>query len=130
MTNWREGKDNLYGEMVRAKSRRVRHSQWGARDTGGNEISEDERLPVEWWRSVEEAGSFRISRPEEDSDLAKQVITGRVRGDETVPGWVVSIEVSKDKSVRGVWKDVRRECPGARIRRSASVKRGVEVKEL
>ena len=54
------------------------------------------------------------------SDPAKQVISGRIRGDETVPDWVVSIEVSKDKIVRGVWKDVRRECPGARIRRSAS----------
>ena len=64
------------------------------------------------------------------SDPAKQVISGRVRGDETVPGWVVSIEVSKDKSVRGVWKDVRRKGLGARIRRSASDWRGVEVKEL
>ena len=53
------------------------------------------------------------------SDPAKQVIAGRVRGDETVLGLVVSIEVSKDKSVRGVWKDVRREGTGARIGRSA-----------
>ena len=30
-------------------------------------------------------------------DPAKQVISGRVRGDETVPGGVVSIEVSKNK---------------------------------
>ena len=43
---------------------------------------------------------------------------------------MVSIEVSKDKSVRGVWNDVRREGPGARFRRSASDGRGVEVKEL
>ena len=64
------------------------------------------------------------------SDSAKQVISGRVRGYETVPGWVVSIAVSKDKSVRGVWKDVRIEGPGARIRKSASDGRGVEVKEL
>ena len=64
------------------------------------------------------------------SDPAKQVISGRVRGDETVPGWLVSIEVSKDKGVRGVWKDVRREGPGVRIRRSASDRKGVEVKEL
>ena len=64
------------------------------------------------------------------SDPAKQVISGRVRGNESVPGWVVSIEVSKDKSVRGVWKDVRREGPGERIRRSASDRKGVEVKEL
>ena len=64
------------------------------------------------------------------SDPAKQVISGRVMGDETVPGWVVSIEVSKDKSVREVWKDVRREDPGARIRMSASDERGVEAKEL
>ena len=64
------------------------------------------------------------------SDPAKQVISGRIRGNESVPGWVVSIEVSKDKSVGGVWKDVRIEGPGARIRRSASDRRGVEVKEL
>ena len=63
------------------------------------------------------------------NDPTKQVISERVRGNESVPGWVVSIEVSKDKSVRGVWKDVRREGPGARIRRSASDGRGVEVKE-
>ena len=42
----------------------------------------------------------------------------------------MSIEVSKNKSVRGVWKDVRREGPGARIRRSALDRRGVEVNEL
>ena len=35
-----------------------------------------------------------------ESDPAKQVISGQVRGDENVPGWVVSIEVSEDKSVR------------------------------
>ena len=64
------------------------------------------------------------------SDPLKQVISWRVRGDVTVPGWVLSIEVSKDKGVRGVWKDVRREDLGARIRRSASDRRGVEVKEL
>ena len=64
------------------------------------------------------------------SDPAKQVISKRVRGNESVPVWVVSIEVSKDKSVRGVWKDVRIEDPGARVRRSASDRRGVEVKEL
>ena len=64
------------------------------------------------------------------SDPAKQVISERVRGNETVPCWVVSIEVSKDKSVRGVWKDGTREGPGVRIRRSASDGREVEVKEL
>ena len=64
------------------------------------------------------------------SDPAKQVISGRVRGNESVPGWVVSIEVSKDNSVKEVWKDVRIEGPGAIIRRSASDRRGVEVKEL
>ena len=42
----------------------------------------------------------------------------------------MSIEVSKNKSVRGVWKDVRREGPGARIRRSASDGRVVEIEEL
>ena len=64
------------------------------------------------------------------SDPAKQVISERVRGNESVPGWVVSIEVSKDKSVREIWKDVRMEGPGARVRKSASDGRGVEVKEL
>ena len=64
------------------------------------------------------------------SDPAKQVISERVRGNESVPGWVVSIEVSKDKSVRGVSKDVRIEGPGARVRRSVSGGRGVEVKKL
>ena len=64
------------------------------------------------------------------SDPAKQVISGLVRGDKTVPGWVVSIKVYKNKVVRRVWKDVRREGPGARIRRSASDGRGVRVKEL
>ena len=34
------------------------------------------------------------------SDPSKQVISGRVRRNESVPDWVVSIEVSKDKSVR------------------------------
>ena len=43
---------------------------------------------------------------------------------------MMSIKVSKDKGVRGVWKDVRRESPGARIRRSALDRRGVEVTEL
>ena len=43
---------------------------------------------------------------------------------------MVSIEVSEDKSVRGVRKDVRVEGPGARVRRSASDGRGVEVKKL
>ena len=64
------------------------------------------------------------------SDPAKLIISGRVRGNESVPVWVVSIEVSKDKSVRGVRKDVRIEGPGARIRSSVSDRRGVEVKEL
>ena len=35
------------------------------------------------------------------SDPAKQVIFERVRGNESAPGWVVSIEVSEDKSVTG-----------------------------
>ena len=64
------------------------------------------------------------------SDPVKQVISGRIGENESVPGWVVSIEVSKDKSVRGVRKDVRIEGPGARIRRNASDRRGVEAKEL
>ena len=64
------------------------------------------------------------------SDPTKQVISGRVRENESISGWVVSITVSKDKSVREVRKDVKIEGPGARIRRSASDRRGVEVKEL
>ena len=64
------------------------------------------------------------------SNPAKQVISERVRGNESVPCWVVSIEVSEDKSVRGVRKDVRIEGPGARVRRSVSDGRGVEVKKL
>ena len=64
------------------------------------------------------------------SDPAKQVISERVRGNESVPCWVVSIEVSEDKSVRGVRKDVRIEGPGARVRGSVSDGRGVEVKKL
>ena len=64
------------------------------------------------------------------SDPAKQVISERVRGNESVPDWVMSIEVPKDKSVRGVWKDVRIKGPGARVRRSVSDGRGVEVKKL
>ena len=81
---------------------------------------------------VEERGRGKVVQNFQTggSDPAKQVISGRVRGNESVPGWVVSIEVSKDKSVRGVGKDVRIEGPGARIRRSASDRRGVEVKEL
>ena len=74
-------------------------------------------------------GSFRISRPKE-VDPAKQVISERVRENESVPRWVVSIEVSEDESVRGVRKDVRIEGPGARIRRTVSDGRGVEVKKL
>ena len=66
----------------------------------------------------------------EGSDPAKQVISERVRGNESVPRWVVSIEVSEDESVRGVRKDVRIEGPGARIRRTVSDGRGVKVKKL
>ena len=64
------------------------------------------------------------------SDPAKQVISERVRGNESVPCWVVSIEVSEDKSVRGVRKDVRTEGPGAIVRSSVSDGRGIEVKKL
>ena len=64
------------------------------------------------------------------SDPAKQVISERVRGNESVPRWVVSIEVSEDESFRGVRKDVRIEGVGARIRRTVSDGRGVEVKKL
>ena len=64
------------------------------------------------------------------SDPAKQIISERVRENESVPCWVVTIEVSEDKSVRGVRKDVRIEGPGERVRRSVSDGRGVEVKKL
>ena len=64
------------------------------------------------------------------SDPAKQVISERVRGNESVSCWVVRLEVSEDKSVRGVRKDVRIEGPGARVRSSVSNGRGVEVKKL
>ena len=63
------------------------------------------------------------------SDPAKQVISEQVRGNESVPRWVVSIKVSKDKSVWGVRKGVRMEGPGAKVS-SASNGRGVEVKKL
>ena len=43
------------------------------------------------------------------SDPAKQVVSKRVRGNESVPCWMVSIEVSEDKSVREVGKDFRIE---------------------
>ena len=78
----------------------------------------------------EECGRGRVVQDflTRGSDTAKQVISGRVRGNKTVPGWVVSIAVFKDKGVRGVWKDVRREGPGARIRRSASDRRGVKLR--
>ena len=72
----------------------------------------------------------RSEFPDRGSDLAKQVISEPVRGNESVPRWVVSIEVSEDESVRGVRKDVRIEGPGARIRRTVSDGRGVEVKKL
>ena len=66
------------------------------------------------------------------SDPEKHVISERVMGDETVPGWVVSIEVSKDKGVRGLGslegcQDRRSRCEN---QKSASDRRGVEVKEL
>ena len=64
------------------------------------------------------------------NDPAKQVISERVRRNESVPCWVVSIKVSEDKSVEGIRKDVRIEGPGAVVRRSGSDGRGVEVKKL
>ena len=42
----------------------------------------------------------------------------------------MNIEVSENKSVRGVRKDVRIEGPGARVRRIVSDGKGVEVKKL
>ena len=75
------------------------------------------------------AGSFRISRPEEVIQQNRSFPSG-LGVNESVPRWVVSIEVSEDESVRGVRKDVRIEGPGARIRRTVSDGRGVEVKKL
>ena len=69
-------------------------------------------------------GGGRSEFPDRRSDPAKQVISERVRGNESVPRWVVSIEVSEDERVRGVRKDVRIEGPGARIRRTVSDGRG------
>ena len=64
------------------------------------------------------------------SNPAKQATSRGARGNEPAPGWAASIEVSKYKSVMGARKDVRREGPGARVRRSASDRRGAEIKEL
>ena len=122
------GEDNLYGEMVRAKA------NGSAPLTVGSERSRSLRnirvLTVPSGM-MEERGRGGVVQDFQTrgSDPAKQVISGRVSGNESVPGWIMSIEVSKDKSVRGVWKDVRREGLGTRIRRSASDRRGVEVKE-
>ena len=71
----------------------------------------------------------RSEFPDRRKWSAKQVISGQVRENESVTGWMVSIEVSKDKNVGGVRKDVRIEGSAARIRRSASDRRGIEVKE-
>ena len=76
-----------------------------------------------------EAGSFRISRPEEVIQRNRSFPSG-LGGMSLSPRWVVSIEVSEDESVRGARKDVRIEGPGARIRRTVSDGRGVEVKKL
>ena len=108
VTNWREGKDNSMGKWSEPRPGRVRHSQWGARDAGANEISREERLAVEWWKDRGRGGVVQNFQTG-GSDPAKQVISERVRGNESVPCWVVSIEVSVDKSVRGVRKDVRIE---------------------
>ena len=108
---------------------RVRHSQWGARDAGANKISGERTAPS---GMVKERGRGGVVQNFQTggSDPAKQVISERVRGNESVPRWVVSIEVSEDESFRGVRKDVRIEGPGARIRRTVSDGRGVEVKKL
>ena len=49
---------------------------------------------------------------------------------EVLENAVASCGPSEDESVRGVRKDVRIESPGARIRRTVSDGRGVEVKKL
>ena len=48
VTNWRKGRTISMGRWSEPRPGRVRHSQWGARDAGANEISGEERLPVEW----------------------------------------------------------------------------------
>ena len=48
VTKWREGGDNFMGRWSEPSPGRVRHSQWRASDAGANEISGEERLPVEW----------------------------------------------------------------------------------
>ena len=48
VTNWREGRTISMGKWSEPSSGRVRHSQWGARDAGANQISGEERLPMEW----------------------------------------------------------------------------------
>ena len=74
-----------------------------------------------------EAGSFRISRPEEVIQQNRSFPSG-LGGMSLSHVGVVSIEVSEDESFRGVRKDVRIEGPGARIRRTVSDGRGVEVR--
>ena len=88
------------GRWSEPSSGRVCHSQWVAKDAGANEILADEAPSG----MMEERGTDAVVQDFQTggSDPAKQVISGQVWGDETVPCWVVSIEVSKDKSVKGV----------------------------
>ena len=76
-------------------------------------------------------GSFTISRPEEVIQRNRS-FSGELRGMRlSQVGWrALKYQGIKDKSVRGVRKDVRIEGPDAKIRRSASDRMGVEVKEL
>ena len=116
---WGDGQSQGQGECATHSGERemqVQTKYWGMNNSQWNDGGAWERRVVQ---------NFQTG----GSDPTKQVISEQVRGNESVPGWVVSIELSKDKSVRGVWKDVRIEGPGARIR-SASDRREVEVKEL
>ena len=117
---WGDGQSQGQGECATHKGERETQELTKYRGMNGSQWNDGGA----WERWVVQDFQTR------GSDPVKQVISGRVRGNESVPDWVVSIEVSKDKSVRGVWKDVWREGPGARVRRSASDRRGVKVKEL
>ena len=116
------------GRWSEPRPGRVRHSQWGREM---QELTRYQGMNGSQWND-EGAWKRRVVQNFQTggSYPAKQVISERVKGNESVPGWVMSIEVSKDKSVRRVRKNVRIEGPGARVRRRVSDGSGVEVKKL
>ena len=102
---WGDGPSQIHGECAT-------HS--GERET--QELTRYQGKNGSQWNGEgawERRGPFRISRPEEVIQRNWSFPSG-VRGNESVPRWVVSIEVSEDESVREVRKDVRIEGPGAR----------------